>query len=125
MKDSHGKSVLKSIVWRIIGVFWLSSITWLFTRRWIHVSLITFIHHAVFIVVFYLHERAWINSKMRPKIRYDVKAFTYEIILGNLILGLITYAVTRSPYQMTMITFTYIQSKLILYYFYDWLWTRQ
>lgn len=126
-RDSHKKSAIKSIVWRIIGVFWLAGITWFFTRKWVQVSAITFIHHAVFIVVFYLHERAWLlwSKKMRPKIRYAVKAVTYEIVLGNLILALITYAVTRSPYHMTWITLTYIQSKLLLYYFYDWLWTRE
>jgi len=114
----------KSIVWRIIGVIWLASITWIFTRSWIQVSAITFIHHATFLVVFYLHERAWAESKMRPKLKYAVKAITYEIVLGNIILGLITYAVTRNPYHMTLVTGVYIQSKLILYYIYDWLWSR-
>ena len=125
MADSHKKSILKSLVWRIIGVFWLAGITWIFTRNWIQVSLVTFIHHGVFLIVFYLHERVWMHStKLRPKIRYAVKAFTYEILLGNLILGIITYCVTRDPYKMTLVTGVYIQSKLILYYFYDWAWSR-
>lgn len=121
--DSHKKSMLKSLVWRIIGVFWLAGITWLFTRNWITVSTITFIHHAVFLVVFYLHERAWVHSKMRPRIKYAVKALTYEIILGNVILGLITYSITGDVKQMSAITLTYIQSKLVLYFFYDWFWS--
>ena len=112
--------MLKSVVWRIIGVFWLASITYLFTREWIQVGLITFIHHGIFLVVFYLHERAWIKSRLKPKIKFAVKALTYEVVLGNIILGLITYAVTRNPYHMTAITLVYIQSKLILYFFYDW-----
>ena len=61
---------------------------------------------------------------MRPKIKYAVKAVTYEVILGNIILGLITYFVTRDPYKMTAVTLTYIQSKLVLYYVYDWIWSR-
>jgi len=123
--DSHKKSMLKSLVWRIIGVFWLAGITWLFTRNWIIVSLLTFMHHAVFLVVFYLHERAWVKSKMRPKIKYAIKAVTYEIILGNIILGLITYLITGDVKQMSAITLTYIQSKLVLYFFYDWFWSRR
>jgi len=122
--DSHKKSLLKSLVWRIIGVFWLAGITWIFTRSLITVSMITFVHHAIFFVVFYLHERAWAKSIMRPKLKYCVKALTYEIILGNIILGLITYFITGDVKQMSVITLTYIQSKLVLYFFYDWFWSR-
>jgi len=122
--DSHKKSMLKSLVWRIIGIFWLAGITWLFTQNWIAVSAVTFIHHAIFLTIFYLHERLWIKSKLRPKIKYAIKALTYEIILGNVILGLITYFITSDIKQMSAITLTYIQSKLVLYFFYDWLWSQ-
>lgn len=125
IKDSHKKSIMKSVVWRIIGVFWLAGITWLFTQDLFQVTLITFIHHSIFLIIFYLHERAWINSKLKPKIKYAIKAFTYEIVLGNLILGLITYAVTGDIKKMTMIAVTYTLSKLILYYFYDWSWSKK
>lgn len=122
--DTHGKSVWKSIIWRIIGIFWLASITWLFTHDWIVVSLVTIIHHAVFIVVFYLHERMW--EKFWPQKgsvkRRIVKALTYEIGLGNIILGLITYLITGDPVTMTAITLTYTLSKLALYYFYEYIW---
>lgn len=123
--DSHKKSILKSLVWRIIGIFWLAGITWIFTRNWITVSMVTFIHHAIFLVVFYLHERVWVKSKMRPKFKYGIKALTYEIVLGNVILGLITYLITGSVREMSYITLTYIQSKLVLYYIYDWFWSRK
>lgn len=122
--DSHKRSMLKSFVWRIIGVFWLASITYIFTKNWIQTSAITFIHHGIFLVVFYLHDRAWMKVK-NSKWKYAIKAVTYEIILGNVILGLITYLITGSVKQMTAITLTYIQSKLILYFFYDWLWSRK
>ena len=124
LHDSHKRSMLKSLVWRVIGVFWLAGITWIFTHSWIAVSLITFIHHGIFLVVFYLHERAWQNSKLSPKWKFAAKAFTYEIILGNVILGLITYVITGDVKAMTAITLTYIQSKLVLYFFYDWMWYR-
>jgi uncharacterized membrane protein len=122
-KDTHKKSATKSIVWRILGVLVLALITWLYTHNWVQTSLITFIHHGTFLVVFYLHERAWINSKLKPKLKYALKAFTYEIVLGNLILGLITYLVTGDVKQMTAITLTYIGTKLVMYYFYDWVWS--
>ncbi len=120
--DSRLKSIMKSVVWRIVGIFWLAGITWLFTRSWIMVSMITFIHHAIFLVVFYLHERIWGKVTIRPRYKYMIKAFTYEIVLGNVILGLITYLITGSIKEMTQITLVYIQSKIILYYIYDCLW---
>lgn len=123
--DSHSRSMLKSFVWRIIGVFWLAIISYIFTRNLIQVSLMTFIHHAIFLVVFYLHERVWTKSKMSSKLKYAIKAITYEVVLGNIILGLITYLVTGSIYHMTRITLIYVQSKLVLYFFYDWAWSRK
>ena len=125
MQDSHKRSMIKSLVWRIIGIFWLGGITWLFTRNLIQMSSITFIHHGIFLVVFYLHERAWNSSLWKSKWKYAVKALTYEIILGNVILGLITYFVTGDVKTMTVVTLTYIQSKLVLYFIYDWLWSRK
>lgn len=122
MADSHLKSVIKSIVWRIVGVFWLAGIVWIFTHSFITVSLVTFIHHGIFLLVFYLHERLWLKLSMRPKIKYAIKALVYEIILGNLILALITYLITGNIQRMSQITLTYIQSKIVLYYFYDWFW---
>ena len=131
MKDSNKRSMLKSLVWRIIGVFWLGGITYLFTKSWIAVGLITVIHHGIFLVVFYLHERMWIKivnkfkaMRVRNKLRFCLKAVTYEIILGNVILGLITYLITGDVKHMTVITLTYIQTKLVLYFFYDWMWSR-
>jgi len=125
MNDSHKRSIIKSLVWRIIGIFWLGGITWLFTRNLIQMSSITFIHHGIFLIVFYLHERAWNSLLWKSKWKYAIKALTYEIILGNVILGLITYFVTGDVKTMTAITLTYIQSKLVLYFIYDWLWSRK
>lgn len=124
-KDTKKKSALKSLVWRIIGVFWLAGITWIFTHSWITVGLVTVIHHGIFLVVFYLHERAWARTQWSSKWKYAIKALTYEVILGNVILGLITYLITGDVKQMTAITLTYIQSKLVLYFFYDWIWSRK
>ena len=121
--EKHKRSMLKSLIWRVIGVFWLALITWIFTKSLVQTSLITIIHHATFLIVFYLHERVWV--KARVKFKRILKALTYEIILGNVILGFITYTVTGEIKQMTAITLTYIFSKLIMYYFYEKAWERK
>ena len=80
---SHESSLLKSVVWRIMGVLVLGSVTFFFTRHWVITTAITLVHHATFVIVFYLHERAWMRyPTLKGKLRNVAKAFTYEIILG-------------------------------------------
>lgn len=85
-------------------------------------GLITFIHHACFVFIYYLHERVWV--KCTWKFRYFVKAFTYEIILGNLVLGTIVWLVTGDWKNITAITLTYILIRLIIYPIYDFFFSR-
>ena len=120
--DSHKKSALKSFIWRILGVIVLATITWIFTKSWITVGLVTIIHHATFLLVFYLHERLWLKSTHKWK--HYIKALTYEIILGMGLGGLIVLLVTGEWSKVSQITPTYTAVKLILYVIYDKLWER-
>lgn len=120
--DSHKKSVLKSFIWRILGVIVLATITWIFTHSWITVGLVTIIHHATFLLVFYLHERLWLKSTHKWK--HYIKALTYEIILGMGLGGLIVLLVTGEWSKVSQITPTYTAVKLILYVIYDKLWDK-
>ncbi|KKL52415.1 hypothetical protein LCGC14_2285720, partial [marine sediment metagenome] len=100
-----------------------AAVTFAFTRNWITTSLITFVHHATFLVVFYLHERGWYKIKVDlGKRRNLFKAFTYEVILGMGIGGLIVFAFTNSWTQVTYQTLTYTAIKLVMYFFYDRIW---
>jgi len=123
--EPRSKSFLKSVSWRIIGIIWLWFIAWAFTQSLVQTSLTTIIHHTIFIVVFYLHERVWQKIKVNEKYKPYIKSFTYEIILGNLILGLITFSVTGSIQKMTGITLTYILSKIPMYWIHERLWRRK
>ena len=120
---SRASSASKSIVWRIMGVVVKALVTYVFTRNWIVTSLITVVHHGVFLVVFYLHERAWYRYKKDiGKWRTILKAFIYEVILGMGIGGLVIYLFTQSWTQVTYQTITYTAIKLVMYYFYDRIW---
>lgn len=121
--ESHVRSLTRSIMWRLIGVLVLALITYIFTRSWIQTGLITFLHHFTFLFIYYLHERTWLRiHRVQGKTRKVVRAFTYEIILGHCVLGLITFLVTGSWLKVTWITITYIENKLWIYIVYDWLW---
>ena len=125
MSERKGRSVLKSIIWRVTGIFILAFITFIYTRSWIQTGLVTVIHHAVFLLVYYLHERVWLRMSVgRPIIEAILKMFTYETVCGNIILGTITYLVTGSFKTMTLITITYIGIKHIIYVFNEFIWEK-
>lgn len=107
-----------------MGVAILALITYIFTKSWIQTGLITFLHHGTFIIIYYLHERAWLKIRVEGKLRKGLRVFTYEIILGHCVLGFISLIVTGSWTKVTLITITYIENKLWIYVVYDYLWER-
>ena len=59
LKDTHARSIVKSLVWRISGIIILAVISWLVTRDWKSMTLITLIFHSIRVVLYYIHERIW------------------------------------------------------------------
>jgi len=57
--DMKRRSWAKSLSWRIVGIVILGSITYLFTHSWGETASITFIFHAIRLVLYYFHERVW------------------------------------------------------------------
>ena len=57
--DTPARSWMKSITWRIIGVIMLGVITYLITRDWKEMAVITVIFHGIRVVLYYFHERVW------------------------------------------------------------------
>ena len=120
-KIPHKNSMLKSVIWRIMGVFVYAFIFYMYTQKWQITLAGTLIHHSTFLLVFYLHERFWIKLK---KPTHWLKPFTYEIILGMGLGGLIVFMMTGSWKAVTYITLTYTAVKLVMYFIYDKLWFK-
>ena len=57
--ESKKRSMVKSIVWRIIGIVLLGGITWIFTRDVETTTIITVLFHSIRLVLYYVHERIW------------------------------------------------------------------
>jgi len=122
---SQIESFIKSFIWRIVGVLVLGSVTFYYTRHWVSTSWITFLHHFVFLFVFWIHERFWFHVDYENKIlRSVLKCITYETILGTFILGIITLAITGNIQQMSQITITYIGIKHVLYVINEFIWPK-
>ena len=118
---SYKSSMMKSIVWRIMGVFVYAIIFYIFTKKWQITLKSTLVHHVTFLLVFYLHERFWIWLK-KPTAK--IKAFTYEVILGMGLGGLIVYLFTGTWKAVTLITGTYTVIKILMYMVYDRVWVK-
>jgi len=120
---SHGSSFGKSIVWRILGVLTLGTLTYLFTRSWITTTAVTMIHHGIFLFVFYLNERLWMRIKsLKGRRRYIVKALFYECVLGFYIGGAVAVILTGQWKALTYITGIYTVIRIITFFFYDQIW---
>jgi uncharacterized membrane protein len=125
MEELKKRSALKSFIWRIVGVIVLAAVTFGYTGNWITTGLVTVIHHGVFLLVYYLHERVWLTVKLENMMwRSLAKMFTYETLCGNIILGTITYMITGSWKQMTAITLTYIGIKHVIYIWNEFIWRK-
>jgi len=126
MSDTRIKSMVKSIVWRLLGIGILALITYIITESWITTSLITFFHHLAFLFIYYFHERAWLRVRNVKILRWKrwIKPITYELVLGHLVLGIISLIFTGSWLETTLITIIYIENKLWIYIIYDWIWDR-
>lgn len=123
--ETQVRSFVKSLLWRIAGVFILGAVTYFYTHHWVQTSLITFLHHGVFLFVFWAHERFWLHVDYKNLLlRSVLKCITYETILGNFILGIISLAVTGNVQQMTKITLTYIAIKHLCYIWNEFIWNK-
>ncbi len=125
-QEKRTRSAVKSIVWRIMGFIILAIVTYCFTGSYIQTGMITIIDQLTSLVVFYLHERIWLKMK-KPEgelARSLCKMFTYETVFGNIILGIVSYLVTRNWKTMTAITLTYVSIKHVMYICNEFVWKR-
>lgn len=125
-KEGVSRSLTKAIIWRIVGILFLALVSYIFTRELIATTLITLCHHTLFIFLYYLHESFW---NWTSWLRYSrakpiARIILYETIMGNLVLGLISFAFTGEWQTATIITLTYILNKHWIYYVYDFLWGK-
>ena len=59
--ETHKRSWVKSLTWRIVGIVLLGGIAYAVTRDWKEMSIITIIFHSVRMVLYYIHERIWLR----------------------------------------------------------------
>ena len=144
--DEKRISALKSVIWRLIGVFYLFIISYLTIGSFPQATAITVIHHTIFLFVFYFQDQAWMKvnwGKVYPipkyreniihnedlrwtptKTRSLVKGFIYEIIIAIPIMLCLIYLVTGSIENALNISIIYTTSKILLYQVYEQIYDK-
>ena len=62
-KDSHKRSLTKAVGYRMMGVLLLATLTWIFTRDFLQMGLITGVYHGLSVFGYYVYERGWEQVK--------------------------------------------------------------
>ena len=124
VNETHKRSFVKSLIWRIVGVLVLGAVTFFYTHHWVQTSWITFLHHGVFLFIFWGHERFWLCVNIHGLKRKIGKCITYKSILGTFILGIISLIITGNIQTMSKITITYIFIKHLIYIFNEFIWEK-
>lgn len=57
--DTHARAWVKSVIWRLLGIAILGTISWVITKSWKEMTIITLLFHSIRVVLYYLHERLW------------------------------------------------------------------
>lgn len=136
--DSRRVSLIKGVTWRIIGTMDTILLSWLFTGDVTKALKIGGIELFTKIILFYLHERAWIFFKIgRTQTITKTGAVLYQDmhwrsltkgiswrILGSIDTIIIAYFVTGEISKAFEIGFTEVFTKMILFYFHERAWMK-
>ena len=85
--DSWVRSWTKSFTWRVLGIVILILLSYCITGSWVEASLITFVFHAIRVVLYVLHERAWELTAWGRATNPGVNMFWFYFWLAILILA--------------------------------------
>ena len=131
-KESHLRSILKGISWRIVATLDTICIVLIITclsdncsiDQAIKIGLIEFI---VKLIVYYFHERVWQNinyNKPVTKQRTLFKTVSWRIIATSMTF-IISGAVLEAYGEIALyIAITELFTKFVLYYFHERLWLK-
>ncbi len=136
--ESRRISLIKGVTWRIIGTMDTIFLSWLFTGNISKALRIGGIEMFTKIILFYLHERAWLFFKIgREQIVSDTGYVSYNDkhwrsfakgiswrVLGSIDTIIIAFFVTGQVSTAFEIGFTEVFTKMILYYFHERIWLR-
>lgn len=126
MTESHFRSIIKGISWRIVGTVDTMIISFFLTGHWAMAIKIGFTEVITKVALYYVHERVWLyflqGKEQSPRISL-IKAITWRTV-GTIDTMLLGWYYSGNPLTGLKIGFTEVATKIILYYFHERAWHR-
>ncbi len=126
MTESHIRSIIKGISWRIIGTLDTVVISFFLTGQIALALKIGFTEVITKVGLYYLHERAWLyflHGKDQPPKTSFLKAISWRA-MGTIDTMLLGWVYSGNPLMGLKLGFADVFTKVALYYFHERLWHR-
>lgn len=129
-EDSHKRSVIKGITWRITGSIDTIVMAFIVTGELNHAIKIGATEVLTKIVLYYLHERIWnnvsfgrVNGKAPSHLRSLIKGVSWRAV-GTMDTIFISYLITGESLSALKIGGLEVFSKIALFYVHERIWAR-
>lgn len=130
MNDSHGRSILKGVTWRITGTIDTIVMAFLVTGQIQNALKIGLTEVFTKIILYYLHERLWnvvpfgrIHGVGPTQTRSLMKGISWRVI-GTIDTITVSYIVTGSFASSITIGGFEVFSKIVLFYLHERIWGK-
>lgn len=123
-KISHKRHIAKTFTWRAVGTLDTILLSWLITGSPSTGLKIGFSEVVTKMILYYLHERAWVRVKIpESRKRHLLKTVSWRII-GTLDTILLSWIISGNPVTGLQIGGLEVITKMVLYYFHERAWYR-
>jgi len=121
---SHKRHIAKTITWRLIGTLDTILLSWIITGNPMTGLKIGFSEVLTKMILYYLHERAWLRIKIpESRKRHLLKTISWRIV-GTLDTVLLSWIISGNPLTGLKIGAAEVITKMILYYTHERVWYR-
>lgn len=121
---SFKRHLAKTITWRLVGTLDTILLSWVITGdpfTGLKIGLAEVISK---MVLYYLHERAWIRVNIRnSQKRHVLKTLTWRL-LGTMDTILLSWIITGNPFTGLKIGLAEVITKMVLYYLHERSWYK-
>lgn len=121
-KESHIRSIVKGISWRIVGTTDTIIIATFITHDFHKAFSIGAVELLTKVFLFYLHERVWMRIPLK---NFHLKSLIKGIVWRGVAFGdtfMISYFVTHSSFNATSIAGIELFTKIPVFYLHERLW---
>lgn len=124
MTESHFRSLIKGITWRIVGTIDTIIISFFLTGHLTMAIKIGVTEVITKVVLYYLHERVWLfflKDKEQTKLISFIKAVSWRTV-GTIDTMLLGWFYSGNPLTGLKIGMVEVMTKIILYYLHERAW---